>query len=56
MPKQQMYRVVETSIVGSERVERDIGSEWKAERAAKDELRKLKQQNNTRWLSLQKSQ
>jgi hypothetical protein len=56
MPKQQMYRVVETAIVGTERVERDLGFGWKPERAAKDEMRKLKQQNSTRWLSLQKQQ
>lgn len=36
---QKLYRVVEVSWKGGERVEKDIGCHWKPEQAAKSELR-----------------
>ncbi len=54
---QQLYRVVETMWVGGDRVEKDIGCEWKAEARAKDELRGLTERhgnNGSRLFSLQK--
>lgn len=36
---QKLYRVVEVSWKGGERVETEIGCQWKPEKAAKSELR-----------------
>lgn len=54
---QQLYRVVETMWVGGNRVEKDIGCDWKTESRAKDELRTLNERhgnNGSRLFSLQK--
>ena len=42
---QQLYRVVETMWVGGNRVEKDIGCDWKTESRAKDELRTLNERH-----------
>lgn len=48
------YRVVETRWVGSERVEKDIGCQWKTERLAKAELKELQLKSTVRQYSIQK--
>ncbi len=51
---QQRYKVVETTWGKSGRVEKDIGSTWKPEKAAKDELRALQLKHSGRLFSLKK--
>ncbi len=51
---QRNYRVVESSYEGSGQIQRDIGCEWKTERAAKEELKAMKLKQPDRWLSIQK--
>lgn len=48
------YRVVESSYEGSGQIQRDIGCEWKTEKAAKDELRAMKLKQPNLWFSIQK--
>lgn len=50
----KQYRVVETTWKGGERVEKDIGCEWKPEAAAKAEMKVLQQKNPRTLYSLQK--
>lgn len=51
---QKNYRVVESSYEGSGQIQRDIGCEWRTERAAKEELKAMKLKQPNLWLSIQK--
>lgn len=52
---QKQYRVVESSWLGSGRIEIDIGCEWKPEKKAKEELRELTLKHPGKTFSLQKT-
>ncbi|MGY6257288.1 hypothetical protein ACXIVK_27905 [Paraburkholderia caledonica] len=49
---QKLYRVVETVWKGQARVAVDIGSTWKPERAAREEMNRLAVKNPVKLYSL----
>ena len=50
----QLYRVVETKVTSKGQEQVDIGCTWKPEKRAKEEMKAMKLQNSSRWLSIQK--
>lgn len=50
----KLYRVVVASWVGADRVETDIGCQWKSEALAKKELKELSLKHSSVTYSLQR--
>lgn len=51
---QKLYRVVEVTWGRDGRVEKDIGCQWKAEQAAKAEMRELAKKHSVHQYGIQK--